>query len=106
MSETERILGLLGLSRRAGRLSAGQDNVFEALHTGAEMLVIISEDCSENVLRSLKAAEERGEAKIMKLEGINRNILGARIGLKTAQVAALPLEDSFSIKILSLNDRS
>ncbi len=100
------LLNTLGLAKRAGRIMVGQDHVFAELRKHIPLLVIVSDDCSANVLRSVDAGAERGEVTKVVLRGIDRNALGAAMGLKTAQVAALSLQDGFAKKVLSLQDRS
>ncbi len=102
----EMLLNTLGLAKRAGRIMAGQDHVFAELRKHLPLLVIVSDDCSPNVLRSVDAGAERGEVTKVVLKGVDRNDLGAAMGLKTAQVAALPMQDGFAKKVLSLHDRS
>ena len=102
----EMLLNTLGLAKRAGRIMAGQDHVFAELRKHLPLLVIVSDDCSPNVLRSVDAGAERGEVTKVVLRGVDRNDLGAAMGLKTAQVAALPMQDGFAKKVLSLHDRS
>ena len=102
----EMLLNTLGLAKRAGRIMAGQDHVFAELRKHLPLLVIVSDDCSPNVLRSVDAGAERGEVTKVVLKGVDRNDLGAAMGLKTAQVAAMPMQDGFAKKVLSLHDRS
>ena len=99
MTENEKkILNLLGLARRAGKLYAGQDKVIDGCRKG-KLLVIMTNDCSANVLRALNGS------KCVCLD-CNRTELGQSVGLKTAQVAALDVNNGFVEKILSLANRS
>lgn len=49
-------LSLLGLMRRAGKLSLGFDAVVESCAKGKAELVIHTSDCSDNTLKKLLAA--------------------------------------------------
>ncbi len=43
----DRLAGILGLCRRAGRLELGHDAVTDAVGNGKAVLVLIAEECSE-----------------------------------------------------------
>lgn len=106
-NKAERVLCLLGLARRAGKLLVGQDKVLTAAKTGARLLVVTSNDLASAVERSLKPHTERGSVIIITATDCDRASLGERVGVFSAQIAALPKEDGFSKKILNvLNDRS
>lgn len=105
---TERALSMLSLARRAQELLIGQDKIFEALRGGKRLVVFVTEDCSENMLRKLHSAEERGELNIFILKDTGRELLGRHLGINAAQAAALPERSGFAEKIVSLlnEDRS
>ena len=105
---TERVLSMLSLARRAQELLIGQDKILEALRGGKRLVVFVTEDCSENVLRKLHSAEERGELNIFILKDTGRELLGRHLGINAAQAAALPEGSGFAEKIVSLlnEDRS
>ena len=54
MDLNERILGIIGLARRAGKLAVGEAAVKDAIRRSRAQLVIISEDASENTKKSVK----------------------------------------------------
>lgn len=99
------IMDTLGMARRAGLLIVGQDHVFSAMRSVESLLVLVTDDCSAAVLRSLAPKAERGEARVLTLKGVDRAELGSRLGVGTAQIAALPM-GGFTKKVLSLYDRS
>lgn len=102
-----RVLDMLGMARRAGALSVGQDKVLPALKGGGTFAVFVTEDCSANVVRRIEAAAARGDAVIFLLEGTSRGELGASLGITAAQTAALPMNSGFMKKIYTLTyDRS
>lgn len=50
------LLSLLGLMRRAGKISLGFDAVAESCQKGKAELVLYASDCAENTLKKLRAA--------------------------------------------------
>lgn len=107
MTEVDKVLSLLSMARRAGELLIGQDKIFDAIRRKKKLVVLVTEDCSANVMRTLNAAAERGDIKIFKIEGTERTALGERIGTASAQAAALPEQSGFSARIISMiKDRS
>jgi hypothetical protein len=80
----------------------GQDQVFRALAGRKEGLIVVTaEDCSQNVLRKM----DGGDAMRIvshKLAGIGREELGRSIGIRGAQIAALPINSGFAKKIAVL----
>lgn len=57
----KRLLSLLGLARRANRLSLGSDPAEEALRKGQARLVLLAEDLSQHTAGGVRfAAEEAG----------------------------------------------
>lgn len=95
----DKVLDMLGMARRAGALVVGQDNVLSALKRGDELAVFITTDCAGNVLRHLESAAARGSARVFVIEDTSRAELGSRIGIASAQIAALPAESGFAKKI-------
>ena len=52
--DEKRVLGMLSLCRRAGRLTAGMEAVLEAAGKGAAFLVLLAEDLSPRSARRLR----------------------------------------------------
>jgi ribosomal protein L7Ae-like RNA K-turn-binding protein len=97
-----RVLSLLGLARRAGVLLIGQDQVLDAIgsrHPG--LLVLTVQDCSPNVLRKLEGFDQ-GQVVCGALEGVDRGALGRSLGIRSAQIAALPIKSGFAKKLAVL----
>ncbi len=106
MTENERkILNLLGIARRAGVIFIGQDQVLESCKKYKALLVLTSDDCSENVLKSLKNAETRTSVEKIRLN-LDRTQMGQSVGTKSAQIVSIDYENGFAGKILSLMNRS
>lgn len=49
----DKIFNLIGLCKRAGRVSSGEQAVLESIKTKKSCLVIISEDASENTKKKI-----------------------------------------------------
>ncbi len=75
-SKSEELMNILGLSRRAGILLIGQDQVLGGGKHNEKLVVVVTSDCSANVL-FLKPRVERGEAILLKLEDTDRTTLGS-----------------------------
>lgn len=50
---TDRLLSLLGLCRRAGKLTLGNDPVIDSINAKKAKLVIVASDCSQNTAKSV-----------------------------------------------------
>jgi len=100
MAENKRLLNLLGLARRAGALTVGQDKVAESCKNNHELLILVSSDVSENVLRMLKTAIENRSAEVHKAD-FDRSTLGNAIGIQTAQIVAVEKDSNFAKNLLS-----
>lgn len=94
----DRICGTLGIAHRAGELIIGQDRVLESLSAGKNLLVLLTDDHSPTLKRAMDA--KNAETHI--LYGISRTELGQSLGLRQAQVAALPARGGFAGKIAGL----
>ncbi len=104
-SKNESIMNILGLCRRAGILLIGQDHVFSAGRQNGQLVIIVTQDCSANVLRSVRPKVERGEAVLLTLENTDRATLGSHLGVGSAQIVAIP-QGGLAKKVLAIYDRS
>lgn len=50
----EKFFGMIGIARRAGKVSIGADAVRDAVRNNMARLVILAEDASENTRKSVK----------------------------------------------------
>ncbi|MDO4988438.1 MAG: hypothetical protein Q4E17_05385 [Synergistes sp.] len=107
-STLRKLLNTFGIAYRARQTFTGQDKIFEAIRCSIDLDVFVTDDVSVNVMRKLKAAEERGSVSIFILYGTDRKMLGRALGINETQVTALPRDSGFSQKILQLlnDDRS
>lgn len=94
----EEIKGTLGLARRAGELIVGQDRVLGALSTGQNLFVLLTHDHSVTLKRSIDARTVTTHV----LAGVSRLELGQLLGLRQAQIVALPVQSGFAEKIKGL----
>lgn len=83
---TDKVLSLLGLARRAGKLEAGFDAVKSAIREGKACLVAAAEDISEKTFENLEY--EARKAKIPAVR-ISANIAetGRACGVKAGVLA-------------------
>lgn len=99
-------LTFLGLAKRAGKLSAGEDAVESALSAGKARLLILASDAGENTVRR---AEHRSQAKlpILYLDA-DKAALGQALGWKDCAVAAvtdLGMAIAFAQKMAAMDPR-
>lgn len=94
----EEIKGTLGLARRAGELIVGQDRVLNSLSAGQNLFVLLTRDHSETLKRAIDAKA----VDVHVLAGVSRLELGQLLGLRQAQIVALPLRSGFAEKIKGL----
>ena len=62
----EKVLSLLGLARRAGRITCGFDSVCGSVNKRESCLLLISSDISEGTLSKLK--KQTGDAELITLD--------------------------------------
>lgn len=94
----DRILSLLGLARRAGKLSMGFDASCESAAKGESALVLTTNDISEGSLRRLQSSVG-GSADMIGL-GCDMQQLGAAIGKSVRMVSVN--DEGFAKKLRSL----
>ncbi len=68
MAEIKEIMGFLGLSRRAGKLSCGHDAVIESIVKDKAELIILSSDASERLKNEIRHAATYGDRNIPVIE--------------------------------------
>ena len=87
----DKLLGLLGMARRANRLAAGVEDIVSAAAKGKCRAVLIASDISENSLKKLTNSCEYYKVEI---HGISytKEELGSALGL--AAVGAVGINDA------------
>jgi len=98
----DNILSLLGIARRAGFILIGLDVVKSSLVSGDKLLILVSEDPSSQVRKTLDAFCRRGQALVFEVEDLSRERLGNAIGLGPVQLVAIPEGHVFSVKLLQI----
>ena len=68
MAEKKEIMGFLGLSRRAGKLSCGHDAVIESIVKSKAELIVLSSDASERLKNEIRHAANYGDRNIPVIE--------------------------------------
>lgn len=96
------ILPVLGIARRSGALIIGFDRISSNLNRGKRLIVILSEETSAQVMKSLRSYEERGQTRLFKINGLTRKELGNALGMGAVQLIALPEEHGLSYKVLQM----
>ncbi|MBQ6773474.1 MAG: YlxR family protein [Synergistaceae bacterium] len=91
----KRLRAVIGLSRKAGALLIGVDNIKNFTH---KVLVIIANDCSEGVRNFA------GNYKTL-TPSISIQELSEAAGSRGVQIIALPLSSGFAKKILNLTQQ-
>ncbi len=61
--QSDKILSMLGLCRRAGKLQMGHDMVAKSLYENKAHLVVFSADASQRLKNELKVTAEKGDSK-------------------------------------------
>ncbi|MBE6778443.1 MAG: ribosomal L7Ae/L30e/S12e/Gadd45 family protein [Ruminococcaceae bacterium] len=87
----DKILGLLGIARRAGHTVIGFDAVKAALLTGKAQLVLLAADCSPKTEKELRFAAAQRPCPLLKLSA-DKAALSAALGLQKP-VAAVATDD-------------
>ncbi len=101
----DRILGLLGMAQRAGRVASGGFAVEKLIQSGRAVLVIVAKDASENTRKMFRNKCEFYEVAYAEIS--TREKLGRAIG-KEERVSIALEDEGFSGAILKLirNERS
>jgi ribosomal protein L7Ae-like RNA K-turn-binding protein len=95
----DKILNFLGLCRRAGKLTVGNDAVVDEIKNNKAKLVIVSVDISSNTEKKLKKACEYSGVECLKLNR-SRDELSAALGKFCVVIAVL--DDGFAKKLVQL----
>lgn len=96
----DRLLSLLGLCRRAGKLVIGCDPVIEAAGGGQVSLLIFACDASENTKKTVLKSVSGADMKIITV-AYNKDDISNSIG-KACAVAGV-CDEGFAKKLLKLS---
>lgn len=95
----DQLLSLLGIARRAGRLSLGFDVAAEVMTAKKSSLLILASDLSERTLKNIKRIAEQSKTPTIVLD-IPMNRLGAAVGKTTGIISVN--DKGFAEKIKTL----
>jgi ribosomal protein L7Ae-like RNA K-turn-binding protein len=95
-----KLMGMIGLARRAGKLSFGFDAVLEDIEAHKTKAVLLSSDASPRTAGKIK--EECGRSRVRFADlPVSKALLGRAIGRDDVAVVAIK-DKSFAGKILEL----
>lgn len=101
--EKNKVLSMLGLARRAGKLSMGHDMALKALCEKKATMLIFASDSSERLQREFKVAIEKNEIDTpVFVVDISIDEIHFSCGYKAGVITVN--DDNFSKKIISLLD--
>lgn len=86
MDRQDKILSLLGLARRAGRLEAGFDPVRAAARAGRSALIVAAGDISEKTWKNLRYEAERARIQAVRIDR-TMDELGRACGVRAGIVS-------------------
>jgi ribosomal protein L7Ae-like RNA K-turn-binding protein len=84
----DRLLGLLGIARRAGKLTFGLDASVKTVMDGQSQLILAASDASPRTILILQRVCEENNSKLIKLE-YTMEQLGASIGRSSVAAVAI-----------------
>ncbi|MEE1003122.1 MAG: ribosomal L7Ae/L30e/S12e/Gadd45 family protein [Acutalibacteraceae bacterium] len=94
-----KFLSLLGMARKANRVSLGYDKSLEAIHTFKSYAVFVANDISEKTKRGLVFAAEESEIEVITTPYSIFDFTNA-VGTKTGIVSVN--DSGFAKKLISL----
>lgn len=84
----EKLLSLLGIARRAGRLSMGFDAASESMNKGEAALLLLAEDLSERSRRTIMQTAALAKTPTADA-GFDMKTLGLAVGRKQTGIIAV-----------------
>lgn len=98
---SDKFLSFLGLCRRAGKLTIGNDLVAQTMANGESCLVLIANDISQRTEKDITQSAQQNNVSIIRLSYTKEQLSNA-LGKLTAVIS---INDSgFAKKILQLTD--
>lgn len=82
-----KLLSLLGIAKKAGRLTVGNDAVIETIRAGRSSLVLLANDLAPRTVRGIEAAALEYGIEVLTIPA-DRNELGMALG-KSAGVVSV-----------------
>ena len=94
----DKVLSMIGLARRAGKISGGAQMCEKAIKSGRSRLVIIARDISENGRKSITDACKFRSVKY--IEYADKYSLAQAVGAESARTVISVNDDSFADAVL------
>lgn len=91
----EKILGALGLAKRAGKLVTGAEMCEETIRAGKAVLTLLCSDMSENSHKKLHAALRNSDSPYITLTS-GKETLAGRFGKKAFVVSCVITDEGFA----------
>ena len=98
MNNTKKVLNLLGLAKRAGKVITGEELVVKAIQNGKASLVFVAHDGSENLIKKITDKSSYYEVSVLQTFSVNE--LSVAIGANRKVLAIA--DDGFAKKMESL----
>lgn len=95
-------LNMLGMARRANKVSLGHDASLEALNKSLSRLIVVSSDASDRLREEMRGKCEALGTECLTLE-YTMNELGASLGAKTTAVLSVN-DEGFAKRIQELEE--
>ncbi len=81
-------LRFLGLIRRAGKLSIGEENIRQAVRAGKARLILLAEDASQNAEKRAGTFAERANVPLLRLDE-DKDTLCRELGINGGAMLAV-----------------
>ena len=85
-TQTDKVLSMLGICRRAGKLEAGFDLVCEKIREKKAYLTLTAQDISDKTFKNLKYEADKQKIPCRRI-GADRICLGKACGIKAGVLA-------------------
>ncbi len=96
---TDKLLSLLGLCRRAGKIVLGNDPVIDSINQRKAKLVIVASDCSNNTAKGVLSTAHRNNV-CAQVVPYTKDDISLAVGKYTAVLSIL--DDGFAKKAQTL----
>ncbi len=97
----DKFLGMLGLAHKAGKTAVGTKAATDSIRSGKARLAILASDTAENARKRIKDACNAHQIPCRELSAYNKETIGAALGIKSGETAAVAVTDAHFVKALS-----
>lgn len=84
----EKLLSMLGIARRAGKIAMGFDAAAEAMHKGEARLLVLAADLSERTERAVRRIAEETNTPVMPSD-FDMDRMGDAVGRRKTGIIAI-----------------